>query len=177
MTPVIAHVARISHGEGKSRAIEPGTMKTPTPMVVPMTIQIESNRLNRRGSSDVCGGDVAGAFKSVLISPRRRVCQHPVAFPYDSFWAVWNGGAASEGARSRRVLERRFPRALQVEKSAHSASVRREHGSVHRSCHQYLPLDSVRATSHRESNAAARRQLAHGFCAASLCTPRPISDP
>jgi hypothetical protein len=51
MMPVIAHVARISHGEGRSRAIEPGTMKTPTPMVVPMTIQMESNRLNRRGNS------------------------------------------------------------------------------------------------------------------------------
>jgi hypothetical protein len=66
MTPVNTHVARISHGEGKSRAIEPGTMKTPTPMVVPMTIQMESNRLSRRGSSDVCGGDVADACNPFL---------------------------------------------------------------------------------------------------------------
>ena len=66
MTPVMTHVARMSHGEGRSRAIEPGTINAPTPIVVPMTIQMESNRLNRRGSSDACGGDVAGALNPFL---------------------------------------------------------------------------------------------------------------
>jgi hypothetical protein len=35
---------------------------------VPMTIQMESNRLKRRGSSDVCGVDVAGAFNPFFIA-------------------------------------------------------------------------------------------------------------
>ena len=41
---------------------------------------------------------MAGAFKSVLISPRRRVCQHPVAFPYDSFGPF---GTAERLAKAR----------------------------------------------------------------------------
>ena len=59
MMPVITHIDRIRNDEGNSRAIEPGTMKIPTPIVVPMTMQVESKRLNRRGSSDGFSVEVA----------------------------------------------------------------------------------------------------------------------
>ena len=50
---MITQIDKIKNDEGSSRAIEPGTMKIPTPIVVPMTMQVESKRLNRRGSSEV----------------------------------------------------------------------------------------------------------------------------
>ena len=66
--PVITHIDRIKNDEGSSRAIEPGTMKIPTPIVVPMTMQVESKRLSRRGSSD--GFSTEGA--EVKLSYRSR---------------------------------------------------------------------------------------------------------
>src|SRR5881392_211195 len=55
MMPVIIQMARIMEGDGSSRAIEPGTMKMPTPIVVPMTMEMASNRFNWRDSSGIVG--------------------------------------------------------------------------------------------------------------------------
>ena len=44
-------VARINGGEPSSRAMEPGTRKMPTPIVVPITMQVESSNPSCRRSS------------------------------------------------------------------------------------------------------------------------------
>jgi hypothetical protein len=68
MMPVITQIDRMRNDEGSSRAIEPGTIKMPTPIVVPMTMQVESKRLSRRGNSD--GFETEGA--EVKLSYRSR---------------------------------------------------------------------------------------------------------
>src|SRR6266550_7125174 len=73
MTPAITQTARIIMGDGNSRAIVPGTMKIPTPMVVPITIQVESSRFSSRGRS--AGLLVRPGFICPFIGLHRPACQ------------------------------------------------------------------------------------------------------
>src|ERR1022692_915932 len=73
MTPAITQTTRIIMGEGSSRAIVPGTMKIPTPMVVPITIQVESSRFSSRGRS--AGLLERPGFICPFIGLHRAACQ------------------------------------------------------------------------------------------------------
>src|SRR4029077_4345196 len=73
MTPAITQTARIIMGDGSSRAIVPGTMKIPTPMVVPITIQVASSRFSSRGRS--AGLLVSPGFICPFIGLHRPACQ------------------------------------------------------------------------------------------------------
>ena len=49
--PAASQMPNIHSPDGSSRAIEPGTIKTPEPMIVPTTIATESHNPSRRESS------------------------------------------------------------------------------------------------------------------------------
>src|SRR6266568_1358448 len=78
MTPAITQTPRIIMGDGSSRAIVPGTMKIPTPIVVPITIQVESSRLSSRGRS--AGACEAWIHMSLNRASPSRLSRCP-AFP------------------------------------------------------------------------------------------------
>jgi hypothetical protein len=62
-------------------------MKIPTPIVVPMTMQMESNKLSWRGSSDGFWTEVA-EVNYLYIGRGTGYCQHPEAFSDASSSAV-----------------------------------------------------------------------------------------
>src|SRR6266568_3858564 len=111
MTPAITQTARIIMGDGNSRAIVPGTMKIPTPMVVPITIQVESSRFSSRGRS--AGLLVRPGFICPFIGLHGPACQDvppsrwypltPIRRQATTFWSMSQGMAIVAAGRGVRL--------------------------------------------------------------------------
>ena len=71
----MTHVARINSGEPSSRAMEPGTRKMPTPIVVPMTMQVESSNPSCRRSSERVVAEGRGELNWLFIDRTAQKCQ------------------------------------------------------------------------------------------------------